>query len=106
MTETPILQVVGLDSETHGVEWLEYLLGNVDHVSSTETDRTAAQPHSLYVVNSNKLPLRVHDKGWVSCAVADARPEVRSLAQFVCQNRGGYGAVRDICDKIVGSQHG
>lgn len=38
--------------------------------------------------------------GGIPCAVADARPEVRSVARYVCPSRGGYGAVRDVCDLI------
>ena len=39
--------------------------------------------------------------GGIACAVADARPEVLLAANFQCPNRGGHGAVRDVCDRIV-----
>jgi len=39
--------------------------------------------------------------GGAACAVADARPEVLSVANFVCPSRGGHGAVRDVCDRIA-----
>jgi YrbI family 3-deoxy-D-manno-octulosonate 8-phosphate phosphatase len=48
----------------------------------------------------------INDEGGVTCAVANARPEVQSLAQFICERRGGDGAVRDVCDMIVGSHRG
>jgi YrbI family 3-deoxy-D-manno-octulosonate 8-phosphate phosphatase len=38
--------------------------------------------------------------GGIPCAVADARPEVKSVARYICPSRGGYGAVRDVCDLI------
>ena len=39
--------------------------------------------------------------GGIPCAVADARPEVKSVALFQCGADGGKGAVRDVCDLIV-----
>ncbi len=37
----------------------------------------------------------------ISFAVANAAPEVISLADFTTQNNGGKGAVREICKKIL-----
>lgn len=39
--------------------------------------------------------------GGIPCAVANARQEIRAVAQFKCALDGGFGAVRDVCDKIV-----
>jgi 3-deoxy-D-manno-octulosonate 8-phosphate phosphatase (KDO 8-P phosphatase) len=39
--------------------------------------------------------------GGVPCAVADARPEILDVAHFVTGKRGGFGAVRDVCDQIL-----
>jgi 3-deoxy-D-manno-octulosonate 8-phosphate phosphatase (KDO 8-P phosphatase) len=38
--------------------------------------------------------------GGIPCAVADARPEAKAVARYRCPCRGGYGAVRDVCDLI------
>lgn len=38
--------------------------------------------------------------GWPT-AVADARPEVRAAARLVLAERGGYGAVRELCDRVL-----
>ena len=43
----------------------------------------------------------VADAGGIPCAVADARPEIQRIARFVCPTRGGFGAVRDVCDRIM-----
>jgi len=40
--------------------------------------------------------------GW-PVAVADARPEVRRAARLVLGRAGGHGAVRELCDLILGS---
>ena len=41
--------------------------------------------------------------GWAA-AVADAHPDVKRQADLVLTMRGGYGAVREICDLIIRSQ--
>ncbi len=38
--------------------------------------------------------------GWPT-AVADARPEVRAAARLVLAERGGHGAVRELCDRVL-----
>ncbi len=46
----------------------------------------------------------VAEAGGIPCAVADARPEILHIARFVCPTRGGYGAVRDVCDRITAAR--
>ncbi|MFO7155549.1 MAG: HAD hydrolase family protein [Pseudomonadota bacterium] len=36
-----------------------------------------------------------------SAAPADARPEVRERVHYVCESRGGHGAVRELCELIL-----
>ena len=43
--------------------------------------------------------------GGIACAVADARPEIEKAAHFVAPNKGGFGAVRDVCDRILEARH-
>ncbi len=38
-------------------------------------------------------------------AVANAVPEVRSMADWVTQRNGGEGAVREVCDWILSNNH-
>ncbi len=40
--------------------------------------------------------------GWPA-AVSDARPEVRAAARLVLRERGGQGAVRELCDRVLGA---
>jgi YrbI family 3-deoxy-D-manno-octulosonate 8-phosphate phosphatase len=41
--------------------------------------------------------------GW-PVAVADARPEVRAAARLVLAQRGGHGAVRELCDRVLAAR--
>lgn len=43
--------------------------------------------------------LKIH--GGVTCAVSDALPEIRLLADYWCSHAGGMGAVREVCDRII-----
>jgi len=40
----------------------------------------------------------------ISIAVADASPELRTEADLVTKNRGGKGAVREVCELILKAQ--
>ncbi len=39
-----------------------------------------------------------------AAAPADAVPEVLPMVHFVAKNRGGWGAVREVCDLILKAQ--
>jgi len=45
------------------------------------------------------LPL--FERAGIAIAVADAVPEIRAAAAFSAKNRGGKGAVREICEAIL-----
>jgi 3-deoxy-D-manno-octulosonate 8-phosphate phosphatase (KDO 8-P phosphatase) len=48
--------------------------------------------------------LAVFNQSGVSIAVADAVPEVRDAASFITKNRGGDGAIREVCELILKAQ--
>ncbi len=43
----------------------------------------------------------VANAGGIACAVADARPEIIAISNYQCDRPGGFGAVRDVCDRIL-----
>jgi len=43
--------------------------------------------------------------GW-PLAVADARPEVQAAARLTLECRGGHGAVRELCDRVLARRDG
>ena len=48
--------------------------------------------------------LPIFDRAGIAIAVRDAAPEVRDAADFITKNRGGYGAVREVCELILRAQ--
>jgi len=61
-------------------------------------------PEEVAFVGDDLLDLSIMAKVGVSVAVADAAPEVREAADYVTQNRGGDGAVREVCEMILKAQ--
>ena len=41
----------------------------------------------------------------LACAVADAAEPVKIVAHYVTHRRGGDGAVREVCDFLIGARH-
>jgi len=52
----------------------------------------------------NDLPIM--EQVGVSCAVANARQEVRAIADIVTEARGGEGAVRELLERIIAAKGG
>lgn len=50
----------------------------------------------------NDLP--VLSRVGFAAAPADARDEVKAHVHYVCQNRGGHGAVRELCELLLRAQ--
>ena len=60
--------------------------------------------HAIYAGNDlNDLPC-FPLVGW-AVAVADAMPEVRREADYVLSQKGGHGAVRELCDLLLARLH-
>lgn len=49
------------------------------------------------------LPLLKHVG--VAVAVANAHPDIKRACAFTTTARGGFGAVREICDKLLAARH-
>jgi YrbI family 3-deoxy-D-manno-octulosonate 8-phosphate phosphatase len=63
-------------------------------------DRNLLPEHAVYLGNDvNDLPCK--DQVGLFAAVADAHPEVISRAGLVLEKKGGFGAVREMCDLIL-----
>lgn len=56
---------------------------------------------ALAFVGDDLVDLPVLRRVGFSVAVADAIPEVKESADYVTHTRGGYGAVREVCELIL-----
>ena len=59
--------------------------------------------HVAYV-GDDVIDLPAMTKVGLPIAVADARPEVKDYADWVTEERGGQGAVREVCELIMKAQ--
>lgn len=59
------------------------------------------EAHELAYIGDDLNDLPVLTRVGFSAAPADARSEVRERVHYVCQNRGGHGAVRELCELLL-----
>jgi len=94
--------VVGARAAKLGVDVLQGVDDKVCAFSAWLDRRGLDPAHVAFVGNDlNDLPVMA-SVGW-PVAVADAHPEVLRRARLVLTSPGGRGAVREVCDLVLGS---
>ena len=63
------------------------------------------QPNQVAYVGDDVIDLPVMSKVTLPIAVANAHPFVKEHAVLTTQNRGGNGAVREVCDLLLAAQN-
>lgn len=61
-------------------------------------------PEALAYIGDDVNDLPVLTRVGFAAAPADARPEVKEHVHYVCENRGGHGAVRELCELLLRAQ--
>ena len=61
-------------------------------------------PDQVCCMGDDVVDLPLFDQVGIAVAVADAMDEVRAAASVTTKNKGGRGAVREICDRILRAQ--
>ena len=77
--------------------------GVKDKVTALETilDKTGILPCETAFAGDDLPDICVMKRVGLAIAVADAAGEVRQAARLVTRNRGGDGAVREVCEQIL-----
>ncbi|MGF1468325.1 MAG: cytidylyltransferase domain-containing protein [Sandaracinaceae bacterium] len=76
----------------------------VDDKGAVVRARIAAHrlhPDEVAFVGNDVNDLAAYDEVGVPIAVADAVPAARAAAIWVTERRGGHGAVREVCDRLL-----
>ncbi len=68
-------------------------------------DELGIQPDQAGAVGDDLPDLEMFGETGLCFTVADARPELKRKADFVSQSKAGRGAVREICDFILGCRN-
>ncbi len=66
--------------------------------------QTGIQPQQVAYVGDDVIDLPVMSKVGLAIAVADAHPFVKKHADWVTENAGGRGAVREVCEMLLEAQ--
>ncbi len=67
-------------------------------------DELGLQREQVAYVGDDVIDLPAMIKVGLPIAVADARPEVKENADWITEERGGQGAVREVCELIMKAQ--
>jgi len=69
-------------------------------------EQSGIDPSAMAYMGDDLNDIEVMEQVGVSCAVANARPEVKEIATVTTEARGGYGAVREFLDMIIAARGG
>jgi 3-deoxy-D-manno-octulosonate 8-phosphate phosphatase (KDO 8-P phosphatase) len=104
----PVAWISGRKSEVTSIRASEL---RIPHLIQPESDKAAALRRlveslviplsSVCYIGDDTNDLGILALAGISCAPADAHPEVLRIASHVTRASGGRGAVREICDLIL-----
>jgi 3-deoxy-D-manno-octulosonate 8-phosphate phosphatase (KDO 8-P phosphatase) len=66
--------------------------------------RLAIEASECAVVGDDTIDVQMMQVAGIAFTVADAHPEAKRAADVVTQLRGGHGAVREICDRLLAAR--
>jgi len=61
-------------------------------------------PKQVAYIGDDLLDLPALKESGIACVPANAHQEVRAVADYVCEAKGGYGAVREVCDHLLATR--
>ena len=64
-------------------------------------EEQALQPSEIAYVGDDLVDLPILRQVGFAATVSDAVDDVKPFVHYVCRNRGGRGAVREICDLLL-----
>lgn len=84
---------------------------SVSHIYQGQTDKSIAyqqllnqlalSPHQIAYVGDDVPDLALIQQVGLGIAVNDAHPSVQQAADYITRCRGGFGAVREVCDLLL-----
>ncbi len=93
--------VVDLRAKELGIEILHQ--GSLQKLDSYEqiTSSTGLADHQIAYMGDDLIDIPVMRRVGFSAAPSDALPDVLKVADYVAAARGGWGAVRELCDLLL-----
>jgi 3-deoxy-D-manno-octulosonate 8-phosphate phosphatase (KDO 8-P phosphatase) len=89
---------------------IDFLVQQGDRVSKTGAvekllRRTKLDWNAVCFVGDDVVDLGPMKRAGMAVAVADARPDVKAVAQYITRAAGGHGAVRETAEMILQAQN-
>lgn len=107
----PVVWISGRASEVTRIRAAEL---RTAHLLQPVSDKVAAltgliarlglQPSEICYIGDDTNDLGALEFCGLACAPADAHPKVLAAAQHITRDRGGQGAVRELCDRILAAR--
>jgi len=91
-------------AEELGVRELHLRAGPKDLVLAGVQERLGIPPADTVSMGDDVPDLGLAERSALFVAPADAHPEVRARAGWVCAARGGRGAARELCDAVLAAR--
>ena len=95
---------VSLRMQELGVQHV--FLGCKDKVGAFETlrDELTLQADECAYTGDDLPDLALLERVGVAIAVANAHPEIKAVCDMTTEWRGGFGAVREVCDRLLAAR--
>ncbi|MBW1722494.1 MAG: HAD-IIIA family hydrolase [Deltaproteobacteria bacterium] len=97
-------EVVGHRARELGIDEVHQGVGDKVALLLQIIRRKGIEKEEVCVVGDDLPDLPMFQVAGMSVAVSDAAPELREHATMVTKNRGGRGAVREVCELILKAQ--
>jgi 3-deoxy-D-manno-octulosonate 8-phosphate phosphatase (KDO 8-P phosphatase) len=88
-----------------GVEHLYQACGNKASALTELMAKYSLLPENIAYMGDDLNDFPAFEVAGVHFAPANAAKEVKALAHFITENKGGEGAVREVCDTILKLRH-
>jgi YrbI family 3-deoxy-D-manno-octulosonate 8-phosphate phosphatase len=97
-------QILALRAEELGIEEVYQGVKNKDILCNQLRKIKKLKKYQVCSLGDDLPDLAMFMGSGLSIAVADAVKEVREAADFITKNKGGFGAVREVCELILKCQ--
>jgi YrbI family 3-deoxy-D-manno-octulosonate 8-phosphate phosphatase len=97
-------QILALRAEELGIEEVYQGVKNKDMLCNQLRKVKNLKKEQMCSLGDDLPDLAMFMGSGLSIAVADAVKEVREAADFITKNKGGFGAVREVCELILKCQ--
>ena len=94
-------KIVSIRSEKLGIDSLSGIDNKFESLKQVASSKGISLKDVVYIGNDMN-DLECIKAAGIGIAVADAVPQILSAADYVTKNMGGFGAIREITDMLIG----